>query len=237
MSVTEVLLASGLVALGSLVHGSIGFGLGLIAAPFLVLIDPLLVPGPLLISGLLLSVLIGVRERDAIESVPLRWPLAGQLVGTAFAVAVLGAAHQDRVGVVLGAVVLVAVGLSVIGLRVQPTTRNLVAAGTLAGFMGTTASIPGPPLALVHQNVPAQRLRGTLVPFFVIGALFSLGGLAFAGRLGNAELLAAAMLLPGVVLGFAGSSWTAARIDQKLLRRSVLVLSSVAALALIQRSL
>ena len=34
--------------------------------------------------------------------------------------------------------------VSMLGLRIEPNARNLFAAGTLAGFMGTTASIPGP---------------------------------------------------------------------------------------------
>jgi len=64
-----------IMAAGSVIQGSVGFGLGLITVPLLTLIDPLFVPGPLLLSVLLLSFLMSSREKHAADSSEIR--LAG----------------------------------------------------------------------------------------------------------------------------------------------------------------
>lgn len=237
MSVWEALAACAMAMLGALVQGTIGFGLALVAAPVLLLLDPSLVPGPLTLSGVPLLLLTGWRERHVLELRGLHWPVAGQLGGTLAAIALLSLAPAGWISLVLGGLVLLAVLLSWWGLRVQPNKRNLFLAGSLAGFMGTTASISGPPLALIHQHVPGPRLRATLTPFFLVGSSFSLTALALAGRLGRSEIEAACVLLPGVLIGFAASNWAAARIDKGAVRRSVLLLSALAAAGVIYRSL
>ena len=50
-------------ALGAMLQGSIGFGLNVVGAPLLVLIDTRFVPGPTLVAALVLTLLVGVRER------------------------------------------------------------------------------------------------------------------------------------------------------------------------------
>jgi uncharacterized membrane protein YfcA len=233
----ENALAAALLTAGALVHGSIGFGFALVAAPMLVRIDPALVPGPLILAGTPLMLLIAWRDRDAVDLTGLRWPVIGQLGGTVAAIFVLQWVSRDSLAVVIGAVVLLAVVLSLVGFAIRPSGFNLVGAGVLSGFMGTTASIPGPPLALVHQHVSASRLRGTLAPFFIVGNVLSLGGLWWAGHLGGAELRSGFLLMPAAVAGFVASRWTARYVDQAVLRRAVLLLSSIGAGALILGSL
>ena len=58
----QFIMLSLVVGLGSLLQGSIGFGLGLFAVPFLVLIDPRLVPGPILLASGVLTILMVHRE-------------------------------------------------------------------------------------------------------------------------------------------------------------------------------
>jgi len=237
MSLSVALAACAMVMLGALVQGTIGFGMALVASPVLVLLDPALVPGPLIMAGVPLVLLMAWRERRAIELRDMPWPVVGQLGGTSAAIGLLAFASADWVRIVLGILVLLAVLLSWLGLHARPTTRNLFFAGTLAGFMGTTASIPGPPLALIHQHVPGPRLRATLAPFFMVGSTFSLTALGLAGRLGRSEIEAACVMIPGALVGFGASSWTASRIDKEALRSSVLLLSAIAALGVIYRSL
>jgi hypothetical protein len=236
VSSLDLLIASALVAAGALVQGSIGFGMALVAAPLLVLLDPRLVPGPLMLAGVPLVLLIGWRERAALALRGLLWPIAGQLAGTVVAFVVLHWAERAMLSALIGVVILIAVGFSLVGTAPRPSGRNLVAAGTLAGFMGTTSAIPGPPLALVHQHVGAARLRATLAPFFLVASFLSLSALALAGRLGRVELEASLVLLPGILVGFALSGLIAHRIDTGRLRGGVLLLSALSASVLIFRS-
>ena len=232
----EALIANGVMALGALVQGTIGFGVALVAAPLLVLLDPSLVPGPLLAAAVPLNVLVWYRERHATRSGTFRWPMLGQVGGTLLAVVVLSLVSGRAISLLIGSVVLGAVLLSILGLKLRPTSGNLIGAGVLSGFMGTTSAIPGPPLALVHQHVEAGRFRATLAPFFLVGAALSLTGLAVGGRFGGPEFQSSLGMVPGVLVGFLASRWAAPRINRKMLRYSVLVISAVTAIAVLVRA-
>jgi uncharacterized membrane protein YfcA len=235
-TLVEALIPNGVLALGALVQGTIGFGVALVAAPLLVLVDPDLVPGPLLAAAVPLNLLVWYRERDAVTPGTFHWPMLGQVGGTVAAVAVFSLISARAISLLIGLVVLVAVLLSLLGLKVRPTSGKLIGAGVLSGFMGTTSAIPGPPLALVHQHVEASRFRATLAPFFLVGAALSLSGLAIAGRFGVPELQSSAGMLPGVLVGFLASGWAAPRINQRTLRYSVLLVSAAAAVAVLLRA-
>lgn len=224
-------------ALGSLVQGSIGFGMALIASPLLVLIDPILVPGPTIVAGLLLSVLMAWRERHSIHFAALPWAFPGLLAGSVLAALLVAGVAADRIGLVLGVLVLVAVLLSVVGLRVLPTPRNVFYACTLAGFMSTVASIPGPPLALLYQHSAGPRLRATLAPLFILCGAISLTTLSLVGRFGRTEVTLALLIAPGVLVGAALSTHTARLLDRGPVRYAVLVVAASAGIAAIVRSL
>ncbi len=76
---------------GAAVQGSVGFGLNLLAAPLLVLIDARLVPGPVLVAAIALVAVMSWRERHAIDFGGLRWALLGRLAGTDARLDVAGA--------------------------------------------------------------------------------------------------------------------------------------------------
>jgi 2-hydroxychromene-2-carboxylate isomerase len=154
--------ASFIVGVGALLQGSLGFGLSLFAVPFLVMIDPAFVPGPLLVGGATLTLLMTIRDRAALDLPGVGWSTGGRILGSAVGAAALIALPTRDLILAIGALVLVAVALSVSGLRLRPTSRVLLGAGLLSGFMGTTATIAGPPLALAYQNETGDRRRGTL---------------------------------------------------------------------------
>lgn len=221
--------ATAIVAVSALLQGTIGFGLALLAAPLLRLLAPELVPGPMLVASGLLTVLMARRDWDAVQGGDLGWALGGRVTGTAAAIAVLAvlpAAAMDRL---FGALVLAGVAFTAAGLRFRPAPRSLVVAGVLSGFMGTTTSIGGPPIALLYQHETARRIRGTLAAFFVAGVAMSVTGLALAGRFGLRDLRNGLFLLPGIVLGYQLSHLTAGRLEDRCIRPAVLVVSGVAA--------
>jgi uncharacterized membrane protein YfcA len=219
----------------ALVQGSVGFGMALIASPLVALIDPLLVPGPIISVGLVLSGLIAFRERQAIDFSGLTWALPGLLGGVLAGALVVSVTPPARIGIVLGTLVLIAVGMSIAGLHVSPTPQHIFWASLLAGFMSTTSSIPGPPLALLYQRATGARLRGTLAPLFLVCGVFSLSALTSVGRCGWGELRTGLSLAPGVVLGFSLSTSAARWLDRATLRPAVLAVSAAAAVGAIIR--
>jgi uncharacterized membrane protein YfcA len=235
VTVLQIVAAFTAVTLGAAVQGSVGFGLSLVAVPLLALIEPSLLPGPLLCVAIVLTLLLTHRERRSIDFFGVAWGLSGRIPGAALGAAALTVMPSDRISLMFGVLVLAAVVISMLQIRVRPTAPGLVVAGLLSGFMGTTAAVGGPPIALLLQHKPGAELRATLSGFFLVGASVSLLALATIGRFGVPELWLALTLLPGILVGFWISGRTARILDRGYSRTVVLALSSAAAVAVILR--
>jgi len=237
VTLTQFVATTTIVAVGAALQGTIGFGLALFAAPLLLFVDPRLVPGPMLGASGLLTLLMARREWHGVQRGDLAWALGGRLVGTAVALGVLGLLTPHGLDLVFGGLVILAVLLTATGRHPRPAPGTLLGAGALSGFMGTTTSIGGPAMALVYQGEPGPRLRGTLAAFFVVGVMASVAGLALVGRFGAVEARLTVLLLPGIVIGYLLSRHTMTALDRGLLRPAVLVVCTLAGLAVILRRL
>lgn len=236
--VTTVLVALVVLALTSALHGAVGFGMNLLAVPVLVVLDPTLVPGPAVALGLVLSVLVALRERErAPVERRLGWAVLGLLPGTALALVVLAVVPAESLSVPMGVLVLVAVGLSAARLRLSPTRRTLAVAGAASGFLATAASIGGPPLALVYAGTDGARMRSNLSGFFVVTAALSLTALVASGHFGGEELRLSLLLLPAVLVGFLASGRLRPWVDAGHTTTVVLVLSALAGVGAIVQGL
>lgn len=233
MTPLEWVVAEIVVVVGSVIQGAVGFGLGLLGAPLLVVLDPSLVPGPLLASALFLSILVAFREHRAIDLRGVGWALAGRVPGTLLGAAVIASIPRRETSLLVGAMVLVAVALVATGTRVERTRPALFGAGTLSGFMATTSSIGGPPVALLYLDSHGGRVRGTLTGFFLVGLVISISAVALVGRFGRAEILSSLLLLPAVVIGFLLSSRVAVILDRGYTRTVLLAASGLAGLAVL----
>ena len=231
----ELAVASLSVAVGAMIQGSIGFGLNVVAAPILVLIDTSFIPGPALVGAFALTVLVGYRDRAAIDPKGFGWVFVGRLPATAVTALAVAALPEEGLASALGSVVLVAVVMSAFGWRIERKPGTLVGAGALSGVMGTISSVGGPPVAMLYQDSRGAMVRGTLSAIFAVGALVSILLLSAVGRFGRDELLVSLVLLPGVAVGFVISRWTARWLDRGFVRPAVLALSAGSAIAAIVR--
>ena len=232
LDLLAVLLCS---AVGFTLQGSVGFGMGLLGSPILLLVDTRLVPGPILAATMVFTALLTLRERRAIDLGGLRWAVAGRVAGTLPAAALLAALLPEQINLLFGGIVLFAVALSLSGRHVEPGPVSLLVAGALSGIMGTIAAIGGPPMALLYQHAPGARVRGTLSSFFVIGTAISLAALVLVGRFGRAELQLTLALLPGGLFGLIVSRRIASRLDQGYTRPAVLTIAAIAGLMVVVR--
>jgi uncharacterized membrane protein YfcA len=237
MTPMEGLVAFVVVAIGSLVQASVGFGVALIAAPCLLLIDRALVPAPMIVAGMVLAILTAYRERKSIDPKGLGSAVLGRVVGTVPAAAAVAVMADAVFDVVFAGLVMTAAVLSAFGLRVLATGKTVFVAGAISGFMATVSSIGGPPIALVYQYSAGAEIRATLSGFFIFGSVLSLGALFVVGRVSAAELALAAVLLPGVLVGFVASNWTTSLVDRGAIRPLLLGLSFAAGAVALVRAL
>ena len=236
MSPVELLIAGTTVAVGACLQGAVGFGLGLLAVPILVLVDPTLVPVPLIVASLALNLGASYRNRGGIDA-GVGWALLGSVPGTVLGAYAIATLPQRPLAITFGVLVLAGVAVSASGLRVAPTTGGLLAAGAISGFTGTASSIGGPPIALIYQRAHGATLRGTLALYFLVGSVLSLVVLALFGKLGGHELLESAQLAPFMVAGFACSGPASRVLDRGSTREAVLLVSTVSAVVLIANEL
>jgi uncharacterized membrane protein YfcA len=233
----QLAIASVMTAAGSFVQAGIGFGSLLLAAPLLVLVEPGFVPGPVLVPGLALALLMAWRDRRGIHVGEVAWAFAGRVPGSVVGALILASLSAGAFDVLVGTTVVVGAVLTTTGLRVRPTPPILLGAGFIAGITGTTTSIGGPPIALVYQHHVGEKLRGTLAGFFVMGSLLSMVTLALVGRFGAHELVLGLALVPGTVAGYLLSPPFVRWLDRGYTRASVLAVSIGAGLVLIARRL
>lgn len=237
LSLPEWLLASLILLLCAVIQGSIGFGVGLIGAPLLYLVNPQLVPAPVIIVGMILPALILGRDWRSVVATDVGWALPGTLAGTVAGGLVIGLMPASGLSLLFGTLVLLGVGLSSVGWVPPRKPAFLLAGGGLSGFMATTTSIGGPPLALAFQSLHGPRLRGTLSAVFFPGGILALAALFTVDRFSRPELLMGLSLLPSIILGFRLSAHTARWLDRGWLRPALLGLSGAAGATAIGRAL
>jgi uncharacterized membrane protein YfcA len=237
MSVLGFCTVAGAVMLASCLQASIGFGIGMLAAPVIALVDPRLIPGTLIMVATLVTLIVAVREREDIDLHGTGWALVGRVPGTIAGALLLTMLPERALTVMLASVVLGGVALTSFGWVPAPRRRNVVLAGATSGVLGTATSIGGPPMALVWQRNSGARLRGTMSGFFLVGSLMSIAALALTGALDGRTVLAFAALIPAAVAGYALSRRINHILDPKRLRWLAIGASTLGAVVLIAREL
>ena len=229
VSALDIVIATIVIAIGAAVQGGVGFGMNLIAAPILAVLDPDLVPGPALVAAVALTVLVAYRDRASIDRRGVTFALAGRVPGTIVGALVLASIPERGVTVAVGASVLFAVVLQATRLKLRPNPPTLLAAGVVSGFASTVSSVGGPPMAVVYANEPGPVIRANLSFIFVVGATMSLVALIAVGEFGEDEALASLVLLVPGAIGFLLSKRLAAHVDAGRSRTAVLVVAVLGA--------
>lgn len=231
-------LALGLaVGVGAFVQSSIGFGIAVVSAPLVVMVEPQLMPVSLMICAGFLPVLQLVSGPRQISWRPLGWSLVARLLATPLGIVIVAATSADAIALIVGVLILLTVAVSVRAVDIRPTRGSMLAAGAISGVSGTAASIGGPFMALALQHEPPHRLRATLAVFFIVGTSVSLIGLAVAGQVSAEQLRAGVTWWPFVLAGHLAAGPVRSRLDTATLRRFVLGFCVVASVGVIGRVL
>jgi uncharacterized protein len=232
-----LIAAATVMAAAAALQSAVGFGGNLVAAPILALMDPGLVPVPILIGSTAINLAMVAREPGHSGWGPFSWILAGRLPGSFVGLALLAALQPAGIQLVLGLGLLVAVAATWQRWVIPRTAGGLLGAGLLSGAGATAVGVGGPPVALVFQHSTGPELRGTLARTLLAGQVMSLAVLAVGGRIGGLELRQGLALVPGVLVGLLGGPALAARLDQGRTRGAVLVVCAASAAVLLVEAL
>ncbi|WP_250564038.1 sulfite exporter TauE/SafE family protein [Sphaerisporangium fuscum] len=225
------------VFVGAVVQGGVGFGLGLVAAPLITVLDPTVMPGAVQIVNVTLPLLTLAKEWRGVDWRGLGFALLGRLPGSAVGAFVVVYVSTRTLGVFVGLMVLVAVTVTAAAVAIPRNGATLTAAGFLSGVTGTATGIGGPPMAIVYQHAKGPQIRATLAMYFFLAAAQSIAILAAVGKLPGRSVVAGAVLIPFMVAGFAASGPLRRFLDGGRVRAGVLVVASASAFVLIAQSL
>lgn len=227
-------LIIGAVVLGSsCVQGSVGFGLGMITAPVLVLLEPNLLPAALLLLATLTSFTAFIRERADVDWKLVGWGALGRLPGIVIGTTAVVLLPDQGLSLLLAVTVLAGVGFSLVGWSPAASNRNMFFASSVSGIFGTSTSIGGPPIALVLRSLDPSSMRSTMSAYFTIGSILSLTGLTIGGEVRSEHLIAAATLLPFMLAGLWLSNLVIRRANKTVLYRVAVSASILGAILVI----
>lgn len=159
----STLLLLGLALLvGAFVQAAVGFGVKVVSGPVVLIVAPDLMPGALILAGMLLpAVQLAVKSFHVVWR-PLGWNMLARALTTPVGVWLVLVTAPQQIGLVLGVVILLTVVLSVWSIDIRPTVPNSLVAGALSGISSPSAAAGGPVTALLFQHDSAQRMRSTL---------------------------------------------------------------------------
>lgn len=237
MDPVPLLAATLAVAAGSVVQAFSGVGAGFIIVPLLALIDVSLIPAPVVLGSIALSSLMAWRERGAIHRQFIPAMLAGILPGAFVGAYVLSKLPVQRLSLLFGAMLLLAIAISLSGRRIPLTHGSALVAGAIGGAMGASSGFGAPALAILYQHESGPRIRATLALLYTGASLMILGALAAFGKFTGREAVAGASLVPGYLLGYALAGRVTRRMNQRLARLAALGVAALAAAALLWRGI
>ena len=228
LSAPELILALAIVFAGSTVMGLVGFGIGMVISPIMLLfIDPQSVVMIINSLAILLLTLALVQTRRDIppvrDVIPL--PIAG-LVAIPLGVVILKLASPDAMRIIIASFILCLAVPSVFKIQRPLPYPNIMS--PIFGFVGSlmvTGTGVGPPLVavyLVHQRWTGRIIRASIAFYYLpiaIGAviLYTVTELFTLERVWTILSLA-----PAAFLGFGVASLLAKRINDRALSKMVL---------------
>ena len=226
-----------IIFIGATVQGVIGFGLGTISTPIMALLKPDLVPVVVLCLAFIIACSTLHRAWAETDWKMVLYSNLARLPGTFLAVWALAVLSTNSLQIFIGCPVIFTMILSSLGWTPKVNVANTLIAGGLSGFLGTSTSIGGPPMALLMKTFNPAKARGTLAATFVFGSIVSMVTLAVGGQVTTYQLKYAVLYLPLAILGLVAANYFNRFVDRRLLNRIVVIVSIGASLVLIAQSL
>lgn len=221
----EFLLVQTILVIGACLQGLVGFGLGMFAAPLLMLLAPQYVPGAMILNALLLTLAISFKHRRQIDRPMTSVAIGGGTLGVLFAALCLTLLDGLQYRMLFGSLIMIAVGLSWIGAHPPMSKLSNFIAGLMSGFMGTVTSAGGAPMGLVYQNADPEQRNANLNAFFLYINLFGILMLAVNGFVDEHDLQLFVESIPALLLGWWLAKPVGQRMDAQRLRQLVLLVA------------
>ncbi|MEL5989949.1 sulfite exporter TauE/SafE family protein [Microbacterium phosphatis] len=226
---------------GALGQRALGMGFGLVAMPVLVLVvGPLPAVTAMTAMGVVASLLVLAEVWPLVSWRRLPWLLVPALAGVVPGILLARLADDGLLKTVMGAIILVGVGLSAwLHRAARPLTGNVPVAvtGAIAGVLNGSVGVAAPAVGIYGAlgDWPQRAYAAALQPFFLVmsgATLLAKGVLDPAGTPPWPWwrwLILCGVIIAGVLVG----ARVASRLPERAARRGILVLSFLGGVAVL----
>ncbi len=220
VAVIAVALAAGVVTT------LFGFGFALVAVPLLsVTLGPRDAVAVVTILGFLATAAFLARFRDHVQWTIARRQILAAACGMPLGLLVLVYASVQFLQIAIAVAVVSAVVVLARGFRIHTEgALSDLGAGFLSGVLNTSVGTNGPPLVAVNQSrgLDPHAFRSTLAAVFAFSSLIANPMMWAAGRYTSTVLLAAAVGIPSMFVGWIAGIRLHAHVDPERFRVLVL---------------
>jgi len=204
--VRELLLGSAAACVAGVIQGCAGFGLGLVATPFLLFVFPPAAAVPIIrLIGVFSTAFIACKARRHIVLGLAGRLIAGGVAGLPIGILALKTLPSAPVKLFIGALVAVLAALMLLGWSrpVKNTRQALFPVGVLSGILGGLSSMSAPPIVLFlsNQGMAKDQFRANIVFYLFITTLGGAVMDAAAGLTTARVLVAAIVFIPAMLTG------------------------------------
>ena len=238
----NIVVAVAALFVGATVISTVGFGIGMVAIPFLLLVldaqSAVIIVNTVSVP---LIALLAVQNRGYLrwrEMVPIgTLGIAGAIVG----VVVLTAADPKALRITIVALIIVLAAAPALGFRGPVPAPQVV--GPVVGFVVAllliSTGVGGPILVLyiLTHDWHRHAVRGSLSLYFLFVELVGIAGYGVEGLYTQERLIMTAIVLGPVLAGFALGSRLADRMDERVFRRAAIAVIVATSLSVLGREL
>lgn len=221
----------------SVLQMATGVSVGMIIVPFLAMISYTLVPVPIVLASLALTIMMAYKGREHIDVENIYHVSFGMLAGIFVAIFLFSQIHFEYLGLVFGMLILFSVFISIKIKSFRLSKKMNFAGGLIAGTMGAMAAVGGQVLALLFQNHPLESIKSTLAALYTLFSLVMLFIFYLFGQFSNDQMVSGLYMMPGFIIGYLIAPKFTKYFDPKYSKVAVLGMAIVGSLLLIYRTL
>ena len=235
---SEVLIACIIVYFASSAQSLFGMGWGMIAVPFLALLDPYLIPSTIVFLGFFAALFPSIRYFRNIHWKTFKPSISGRVFGSILSGWIAAyIVTSGKIEIIIGLILLISILISAITVkRIKQNSRNHFIAGTASGVLGTIVGVGGAPMGIIYQNEDPSVVRANNNLFFTVGSLVSFVILILVDVIDDYHIIYGFLMLPPLFLASYTSKFLLTYAS-KILKPYILIICSISALLLVMRGL
>lgn len=229
----SLLLANGIIILGSIFQMISGISVGIIIAPFLALISYTLIPAPIMMASLTLTIMMSIKYRKFVDIKSVYMLSLGVSIGVIATIFILKFIDTSNLNLLFGVLTLLAVFISIKIKNIHLRGKFAFSTAIISGIMGSLASVGGQLLSLLYQNHNLNTIKASLSFIYTIFSLFMLITFYYSGNLHQEQIIFGFYMMPGFIIGFLISPFFVSKFNPNYIKITILFLASFGGVMLI----